>query len=738
MNRIPGTYMRALRAEWLKLKRTGVLWICLGSAAFIPVINTIAYFFIEISNREQHDNSWQRFVENNFRGFTGFFFPLFLILMVTRIVYIEHRSDTWKLLETQPVHRISIFLSKWTIAVLVSLICLLALFAFASIGGYLLIQFRLGKNFQDNFIEWGKDFRLISRIWVASMGLISVQYFLSLLIKSFAWPVIIGLVAIIAGSILTNFGIFNWFPYVGPLLTTSFLKGSNTGSFFIPHEILSIAWSVLFLWLAYQFFRRKKFTTAYFRPLSRLASTLAVLVAFGFLFWFINKPVHLNPYGKTVLAGTIHSDIPIENLVLYKLPAYDTLLMVAVKNGKFHSTIDKDLQPLIYTARAGSRQLQLYFGRGDSVYLDWSIADKSRIQYTVTGTRTAENAYLSERSYDYEFEMLKDYAYQYNPRQFSNAIESKWKSGQRKLDNFKTVDNIKPAKDFLELQKKFLAIDLLTLTEVDYPRVLAVYFPNDTAKSLTGLMELKEKVSFNDDNLAVYPQYRQYVTAVLQRKAFSTERSYLSVVANEVPSEKLRNFLAFDEIQKNLSTIHDSLRREMMLMAAISILTEANLRIQLVEMNNRMNKLQRGKKAPAFVAEGLNGNEYSLDQLSKRYLIIDVWATWCGPCKKESPYFEQLAEQYTDERIAFVSISVDQDKNAWRMEAPQKSRRVMQLWVRNAEADFMKAYSLATIPRFILIDPKGNILNAQLPYPSDPQFEIELQKEIPSLRLTAY
>ena len=63
-----------------------------------------------------------------------------------------------------------------------------------------------------------------------------------------------------------------------------------------------------------------------------------------------------------------------------------------------------------------------------------------------------------------------------------------------------------------------------------------------------------------------------------------------------------------------------------------------------------------------------------------------------------------------------------------------KKGKVLQLWAKNAEEDFGKKYALATIPRFILIDWKGNIINAEMPYPSDPEFEAILQKEIPFLR----
>ncbi len=118
--------------------------------------------------------------------------------------------------------------------------------------------------------------------------------------------------------------------------------------------------------------------------------------------------------------------------------------------------------------------------------------------------------------------------------------------------------------------------------------------------------------------------------------------------------------------------------------------------------------------------------------LKGRYVVVDVWATWCAPCKKEAPYFNRYAEQYTSEAIAFVSLSVDENKNAWKSESAGRNERVLQLWANNSKGE-LAAYNLEFIPRFMLIDPKGKIISAQLPMPSDPEFEQILLKEIPYL-----
>jgi hypothetical protein len=76
---------------------------------------------------------------------------------------------------------------------------------------------------------------------------------------------------------------------------------------------------------------------------------------------------------------------------------------------------------------------------------------------------------------------------------------------------------------------------------------------------------------------------------------------------------------------------------------------------------------------------------------------------------------------------------VDENKDEWMIEAHYKNSKVLQLWAADGQATFMKAYQIESIPRFMLLGPKGQIIDANLPPPSDPEFERILLKEIPSL-----
>jgi thiol-disulfide isomerase/thioredoxin len=115
--------------------------------------------------------------------------------------------------------------------------------------------------------------------------------------------------------------------------------------------------------------------------------------------------------------------------------------------------------------------------------------------------------------------------------------------------------------------------------------------------------------------------------------------------------------------------------------------------------------------------------------LKGKYLVIDVWATWCAPCKEESPYFEKLAIKYKGENIQFAAISTDHQIDKWFMEAKLKSKSVLQLHA-NDDNKFSNDYDVQSIPRFILIDDEGNVVNAEMPRPSDKTFEQVIRREL--------
>ena len=140
-----------------------------------------------------------------------------------------------------------------------------------------------------------------------------------------------------------------------------------------------------------------------------------------------------------------------------------------------------------------------------------------------------------------------------------------------------------------------------------------------------------------------------------------------------------------------------------------------------------------GSPSPVFTNyENHKGGTTSLSDLKGKYVYIDVWATWCGPCKREIPALKKVESKYHNKDIEFVSISIDRetDYNKWKTFVETNNLSGVQLIADNDwNSSFVKNYGIKGIPRFILIDPNGNIVNPDAPRPSDPQL-IELFSEL--------
>ncbi len=132
-----------------------------------------------------------------------------------------------------------------------------------------------------------------------------------------------------------------------------------------------------------------------------------------------------------------------------------------------------------------------------------------------------------------------------------------------------------------------------------------------------------------------------------------------------------------------------------------------------------------GKPAPQFTNyENYAGGTTSLSDLKGKYVFMDIWATWCAPCRAEIPFMKKLMEQFGDKNIAFVSISIDKkkDHDAWRQMVKEKEMKGIQLFAdKDWDSDFIRAFHVEFIPRFILIGPDQKVIDAMMPKPSDPR-----------------
>ena len=129
------------------------------------------------------------------------------------------------------------------------------------------------------------------------------------------------------------------------------------------------------------------------------------------------------------------------------------------------------------------------------------------------------------------------------------------------------------------------------------------------------------------------------------------------------------------------------------------------------------NMPKEGEPAIDFNYPDIEGNEFSLSSFKGDLVYVDVWATWCGPCKAEIPSLQKLETDYHGKDITFMSVSVDTDKEAWQKMVAEKELGGVQLWA-DGWSKITKDYAIFGIPRFMLFDSEGNVISTNAPRPS--------------------
>ena len=141
------------------------------------------------------------------------------------------------------------------------------------------------------------------------------------------------------------------------------------------------------------------------------------------------------------------------------------------------------------------------------------------------------------------------------------------------------------------------------------------------------------------------------------------------------------------------------------------------------------NMPKEGEPAIDFNYPDIEGNEISLTSFKGKLVYVDVWATWCGPCKAEIPSLQKLETDYHGKDITFMSVSLDTDKEAWEKMVAEKELGGVQLWA-DGWSKITKDYAIFGIPRFLLFDAKGNVISTNAPRPSSDEIRELLEANL--------
>ena len=276
-----------------------------------------------------------------------------------------------------------------------------------------------------------------------------------------------------------------------------------------------------------------------------------------------------------------------------------------------------------------------------------------------------------------------------------------WLNSYTSVNNY----NYKKSVDFLrnnfdnDILNNLYREDYLKSNE--YKRFISLFYPN----YLVGLDLKKDSTIHND----------------LEHRLEKVNKIYTGKV-----KEYALNFLMSDEIEYSRSLEEINGLKEQF-KPYISNLKDLHykryINAKFSEKVAELMRTQVGKPAPKFVLESNLGKIYSLEDFKGKVVYLDLWASWCAPCRAESPGFKILYDKFrNNNQVAFISIAVLDGYDNWKKALDEDKPD----WIQLIDKDDIvgKSYVADFIPKFILIDKKGNIVNFNAPRPSSGQ-EIE-------------
>lgn len=135
----------------------------------------------------------------------------------------------------------------------------------------------------------------------------------------------------------------------------------------------------------------------------------------------------------------------------------------------------------------------------------------------------------------------------------------------------------------------------------------------------------------------------------------------------------------------------------------------AAYRKKVIEEKEARERMKEGKPAPNFSFQNVKGKKVALDEYKGKVLVLDFWASWCGPCRAEIPNMKKYYEEFKGKGVEFLSVSIDAKKDAWEKAMKEEGMAWPQGWVTDAGKSVMNTYQFGGIPFILVLDKDGRI-----------------------------
>ncbi|PRZ21247.1 thiol-disulfide isomerase/thioredoxin [Flavobacterium granuli] len=446
---------------------------------------------------------------------------------------------------------------------------------------------------------------------------------------------------------------------------------------------------------------------------------------------------NVDPVKKNKITLTIKTDSEKENSASIRY--YDNLWGVQEtfpKNNQNIIDITKEIshtELLTTTIQSIGYSFNFYLEKGDNL----SISIKNQ-KATIEGdSREAKQNRFLQSQTPIRTELLRYY-------NELSLYEKKVKKGEsakkpapidvnvlyQKLDNmvneFKSSNkNISQSfVQFIEMDTKYFRIK----NELQMPNYAVKTYHSFNPQDIVKLEEcLKDS---NTENAILSMYYRQVLSAYIDYLRINDPKKLLGdgkdwmvnevKIANYIPNSTTRQFIVAD----NLYALRYENGKNPQYIETVSkyagqwapfIIKEA----QEIKGKSGRKQYDNAAEYPLLTGIDTKGNKVSLEDFKGQWVYIDLWATWCGPCKFEVPYLEELKHRLKDYNIVFIGISIDKNEDRGKLLDMIKKENLGGIQLQNSNVD--EVYSqlaVMGIPHFAIIDPNGKLYLNKAPKPS--------------------
>ncbi len=252
--------------------------------------------------------------------------------------------------------------------------------------------------------------------------------------------------------------------------------------------------------------------------------------------------------------------------------------------------------------------------------------------------------------------------------------------------------------------------------------------------------ELGELIISSNSNISLTIDESRLFESINYKGNFESSNNFLaySKKNQNYLSEMIRNGIEQEELE---ILIHD--KSDLIDQQGKSLKIVDSLRTYVKEAFNEFSDILKLKNAKYiykaslvneignnFLFKDVKNNVKTLEDFKGKYVYIDVWATWCKPCKIEHEFLKHLEEHFiNNDELQILSISTDREYDKWKNYVIENSIEGVQLYSGD-KSDFVKFYDIGALPRFIFLNKEGRIVNPDEMRPSNSDLLKNLESTI--------